>query len=329
MDGIKALVTGGTGFIGSHVVDRLLADGHAVRVLSRKAESSQRGKNGVEIVQGDLEAPATVIAAMEGMDIFYHIGEIKNVRKAASEKNVNLMRAIIENISAGGVRRIVFVSSITVAGIPAETPADEDTKPAVVLNDHYTAYKRECERLLVDNLQGCEYSIIRPAPVYGPGSRYLGRLVNAVERYGPVGVPFIGNARNIAPLIYVKDLAEAVYLSGLKPAAAGRKFNITDGLSHSWHDFFSAISGFLGKKLRIVPLPPFFLKMAALPLDLLSGFFGVEIDPLRYVDYFSKDIYFDNARACNLLGWRPYYGLEDGIKEMMDWYRKGKDNQPL
>jgi dihydroflavonol-4-reductase len=318
---MKALVTGGTGFIGSRVVETLLEAGHFVRVLSRKRTSAERWKSArIETVQGDLEIPETVVSAMEGTDVFYHIGEIKNISKAASEKNVRFMKRIIEGGGSSGVKRIVFISSLTVAGIPSETPANEETVPATVLTDHYTSYKRECERLLASNPGGFEYAIIRPAPVYGPGSRYLGRLISAVERFGSIGLPFAGNAKNKAPLIHVKDLARAVYLSGVAASAPSRVFNLTDGFDHSWRDFLACIAECLGRRLRIIPLPPALLKIPAVPLDLISGFLGFEIDPLHYVDYFSRDIFFDNARARELLDWKAEYTLETGVRDMTDSY---------
>jgi nucleoside-diphosphate-sugar epimerase len=318
---LKALVTGGTGFIGTQVVDRLLEARHFVRVLSRKRTSAERWKNDhVETVQGDLEVPETVVSAMKGTDIFYHIGEIKNTTKAASERNMKLMKRIIEEVGSSGVKRIVFVSSLTVAGIPSETPANEETLPETVLTDHYTSYKRECERLLAGNTGGFEYAVIRPAPVYGPGSRYLGRLIAAVEKFGPIGLPFAGNARNKAPLIHVKDLAKAIYLSGVSATASGQVFNLTDGFDHSWRDFLACIAECLGRRLRIIPLPPALLKMPAVPLDLISGFLGFEIDPLHYLDYFSKDIFFNNAKAREFLDWKPEYALAAGVRDMTDSY---------
>jgi nucleoside-diphosphate-sugar epimerase len=322
---MKALVTGGTGFIGSRVVERLVEGGHPVRVLSRRQTSAERWKGGhVEIIRGDLEAPETVVKAMEGVDVFYHIGEIKNITKAASEKNVNLMKRIIEGIGTAGVRRIVFVSSITVTGIPSETPANEDSVPATVLTDHYTSCKRECERLLAEKVGCFEYVVIRPAPVYGPGSRYLGRLIDAVKILGPIGLPFAGNAENRAPLVHVKDLAGAIYLAGVRAEVSGRVFNLTDGLDHSWRDLLAGIAESLGGKLRIIPLPPALLKIPAVPLDLISAFLGFEIDPLHYLDYFSRDIFFDNASARNLLDWEPEYTLASGVREMMEWYSRSK-----
>jgi dihydroflavonol-4-reductase len=320
---MKTLVTGGTGFIGSHVVQSLLAEAYAVRLLSRRPEIPEKlkGEN-VEVVQGDLEDPGSVINAMEGIDLFYHIGEIKNITKAQADKNIRLMENIVDNLNAKGIKRFVFVSSITVAGVPSEQPADEETVAKVILNDHYTTYKRRCEEIIREKSKGCEYAVVRPAPVYGPGSRYLGRMVSVIETLGPIGLPFIGDAKNIAPLIQVKDLAQAIVLAGQRPEASGRPINLTDGLSHTWLDFFTAIAEALHKKVRIIPIPSLLLKISAMPLDLFSVFFGVNFDPINYMDYVSKDLMFDNTKARTLLGWQPAYSLFEGVAEMVADYKK-------
>ncbi|MBI5076173.1 MAG: NAD(P)-dependent oxidoreductase [Nitrospirae bacterium] len=320
---MKALVTGGTGFIGSQVVQALLSCGHAVRLLSRRPEmpESLKEKN-IEIVQGDLEDPGSVVDAMDSIELFYHIGEIKNLTKAQADKNITLIEKIIDNLDAKGVKRFVFVSSITVAGIPSEQPAGEETTSQVTFNDHYTAYKRSCEGIIRKKTEGCEYAIVRPAPVYGPGSRYLGRMVSVIETLGPIGLPFIGDAKNITPFVQVKDLAEAIVLAGTRPEAAGQIFNLTDGLSHTWLDFFTAIADALHKKVRIIPIPALLLKLPAIPLELFSGFFNVNFDPIKYIDYLSNDLLFDNAKAKSLLNWQPAYSLSEGVKEMVEDYKK-------
>ncbi len=316
---MKALVTGGTGFIGRHVVFELLKEAHSVRILSRRDTiPEQLTRMDVEVVKGNLENFTTVSDAMENTDVVYHIGEIKNRTRGAAEKNVKLMEHILEHFSVKGSKRLVFVSSITVAGIPSVLPADEDTKPAVILQDHYTSYKRSCEEMLKSGAFKNEYVIVRPAPVFGPGSRYLGRLVNTIKYVGPVGLPFIGNARNAAPLIYVKDLARAIYLAGVIPEASGQTFNLTDGQNHSWFDFFNEIAGLLGKKLKILPLPPAVLKISALPLDLFTGFLGLELDATHYVEYFSHNLIFSTEQTRAILGWEPRYTLQDAVKEMVN-----------
>jgi len=320
---MKTLITGGTGFIGSHVVQSLLAKGHTIKLLSRKPEipGPLRGKN-VEAVHGDLEDPDSVINAMEDIDLFYHIGEIKNLTRAQADRNITLVEKIVDSLQAKGIRRFVFVSSITVAGIPEQQPADEETAAKVTLNDHYTAYKRQCEEIIREKAKGCEYAIVRPAPVYGPGSRYLGRMIQVIETLGPIGLPFIGDAKNITPFIQVKDLAEAIVLAGMRPEAANQTFNLTDGLSHTWLDFFTAVADALHKKVRIIPIPALLLKLPAIPLDLFSGFLGASFDPINYVDYVSKDLLFDNTKARSLLGWQPAYSLLDGVREMVEYYKK-------
>jgi nucleoside-diphosphate-sugar epimerase len=319
---IKAFVTGGTGFIGSHVVDRLLSEGLAVRLLFRRTGLPGRfeGKN-IELVQGDLRDPSSVVRAMEGADLFFHIGEIRNITRAESEKNIELVEKITAELNAKGIRRFILVSSLTVAGIPSELPAKEDTAPSSMLHDHYTEYKRRCEEIIREKTGECEFAIIRPAPVYGPGSRYLGNMVNVVGMLGPIGLPFIGSAANIAPLIQVKDLARAIVRAGIMPAAAGQVFNITDGMTHTWADLFHAIGDAAGRSVRIIPVPPLLLKFAALPFDLFSGVFGMRLDPSAYLEYFSRDLLFDTAKAQAFLGWHPEYSLTEGVADMVAFYK--------
>ena len=321
---MRALVTGGTGFVGSEVVRLLLDAGDTVRIFSRNKDLQAHFTGNVEVVQGDLGNADSLIDAMDEIDVLYHIGEIKNISRAASEKNVRLIEETLRKIKTKRVKRVVFVSSLTVSGIPSDIPADENTAPGIILNDHYTDYKRRAEKLLIGNAGDVDYAIIRPAPVYGPGSRYLGRLIDMLGRIGPVGVPFPGNAGNLAPLIHVRDLGQAIVRAGREPAAAGQIFNVTDGVRHSWREFLQAVADTLGKKLRIFPLPRLLLKLAALPVDLVSGFFGISLDPVSYVTYFSEDIFFDNSKTKKLLNWAPRYSLSEGVKEMVEFYVQRK-----
>ncbi len=318
---MKALVTGGTGFIGSHVVDLLVENGHSVRLFSRRPDVPARfeGK-GVSLFHGDLKDPDSVLDAMDGMEVFYHIGELRNTSRRAAEKNVELVERVIERLGKSGVRRIVFISSLTVSGIPSVTPATEETLPRSVPGDLYTSYKKRCEQLLSEGTRGTEYVAIRPGVVYGPGSRHLGNLMRTVKRFGPIGFPFIGRGTAVAPFIYVKDLARAVYLAGIEPAAAGQVFNLTDGAGNSWSDFLHAIADTLGVSLRILSLPPLMLGAPALFFDIVSGLFASRLDLSTYIRYVTNDLLFDNGKAQRLLHWKPEFTLSQGIEEMAREY---------
>ncbi len=321
---MRALVTGGSGFIGSEVVRRLLAAGHEVKVFSRRRDAGSLFEDKVETVQGDLEDVQSLIGALDGMEVLYHIGEIKNNSEKAAEKNVRVIEELLRHAREKKLKKIVFVSSITVSGIPSTVPATEDTSEAIVLNDHYTCYKRKSEKLLGEFGMTVDYVVVRPGFVYGPGSRSLGNLVRLVNRFGPIGIPFPGNPKSVAPFVHVKDVASAIFLAGEEPRASGQIFNLTDGARHSWLDFLEAIARNLGKKIRIVPIPRLPLKLAAIPIDMFSWFLGIRLDAAGYADYFSRDLYFENTRARTLLGWQPGYSLEEGVREMTGFYASGK-----
>lgn len=317
---MRAFVTGATGFVGTQVVNLLRLEDHSVKVFSRNPHSGHLPE-GVETAHGDLADTDAVLDAMQSADVFFHIGEIKNRTRSDSIRNVSLVKAIAGNLVSRGVKRLVFVSAISVAGVPAAIPAEEETPAEIVPKDHYTAYKKEAEEIIRQTLTS-EYVILRPAPVYGPGSRYLGRMISLVGLVGPFGIPFLGNAKNIMPLVHVRDLARAIVLAGTRPEAGGQTFTVADGLSHSWRDFLGLVASCQGKSLRIIPIPAVLGILPAPFLDLAAGMFGVAPDLASYTRFFTSDLLFDISKARRMLGWQPEKtDLEAAVREMVDSYR--------
>ncbi len=321
---MKALVTGGTGFIGSHVVDALLDGGDDVRIFSRRAALSEPWRQrSVELFRGDLRDPDALGDAMAGVDLVYHIGEIRNTTRTAAQRNVRAFKEAVHQVTQQGLQRLVFVSSITAAGIPVTVPATEETEARQALEDHYTQYKSRCEEVLAESASELDYVVLRLPPVYGPRSRILGRFLKIMKRIGPLGVPFIGDGRNLAPLVQVRDAADAICRAGTASAAARQTLHVTDGVRHSWFDFLSAVAGALGKRVRIIPVSPLLLRFPAGLLDLGTPIFGVRADLTDYVQFFSRDIHFDNTRARECLGWQPAYTeLPPAVREMVRHYRE-------
>lgn len=298
-----ALVTGGTGFIGSKIAGLLAENGHNVRLFARKAElPTQFAGDKVMLCRGDLEDYGAVVDAMAGMDVFYHIGELRNTSPRAVKKNVQLVEKILDNIGKSGIKHFIFISSLTVAGIPSVVPASEETVPKLVPEEHYTAYKKQCEEILKAQ-KTVEYVIIRPGVVFGSGSRYLGGLVAAVDRFGPFGFTFIGKGTNVAPFIHVRDLSRVIYLFRLRKEASGQTFNLTDGLTHSWYDFFNTIAVSLGKKFRLLPIPAAALPVPSKIIDFCNDLFNVKFSLNAYMQYAASDHLFLNDKARRVLSW--------------------------
>jgi nucleoside-diphosphate-sugar epimerase len=324
---VKALVTGGTGFIGYHVVDLLLENGHSVTLLSRKPDVPAAWKSrDVTVVLGDLREPGTVVDAMKGMDTVFHIGEIRSTTAGNAALNIGLVERMVMALKPSGVKRLVFVSSISVSGIPSAIPATEDTPAFQDLRDQYTEYKRKAEEVIRQSTSGVEHVIVRPGVVYGPGSRHLGSMIDAIRRFGPLGLPFIGAGTNLMPLIHVKDLARAVYLAGTVPGAANQTLNITDGERRTWLGLFAAIAEAQHKRFRLIPVNPTLAKFPAMFVDLFTGMFGQSLDLPAFVSYVSRDVHFDCSRAKSVLGWEPSYrDLRDAVGDMAAWYAKRKE----
>lgn len=324
---MKTLVTGGTGFIGSHVVDLLLENGHSVRLLSRRPDVPVPWKGrDISVAPGNLRDPGTVVEAMQNMDVVFHIGEVRSTTAGNAVLNTGLVESMVMALKPLGVKRLVFVSSISVAGIPLAIPATEDTPSSQVLRDQYTVYKRKAEEMIRHAPEGVEHIILRPGIVYGPRSRHLGGLADTIRRFGPVGLPFIGPGTNLMPLIHVKDLARAVFLAGTVPGAANQTLNLTDGERRTWLEFFTAIAEAQRKRFRIIPVHPSLARLPAVFFDLFTGIFGQFLDLPSYVSYVSRDVHFDNGRARSVLGWEPVYrDLRDAVHDMVESYAKKKE----
>ena len=324
---MKTLVTGGTGFIGSKVVDRLLEQGQSVTVLSRKPEVPARWKGkDVTAALGDLRDMTPVLDAMKGKDLVFHIGEVRNTSAGKAAVNVRLVEQMTAHLKPSGVKRLVFVSSISVAGIPLAIPATEETPASLVLRDHYTEYKRKAEETVRQS--DAEHVIVRPGVVYGTGSRYLGRLVDTIRRLGPLGLPFIGAGKNLLPLVHVDDLARAIARAGTAPDAANQTLNLTDGERRTWLELFSLIAEAKRRRFRLIPVHPALARFPAKFFDLFTGIFGQHLDLPSFVDYVSRDVHFSCGKARAVLGWKPErVDLRDAVYEMVAWYGRAGDKE--
>ncbi len=321
---MRALVTGATGFTGSHLVRRLVAAGDTVRAVVRQPDQAQKlTREGIEVVRGDLTDAPSLRVACEGIDAVYNIGALYRTAglPSAAYRAVNALgvESLVREAARAGVRRVVHCSTVGVHGDVEHPPANEDAplRPG----DVYQETKVEGEQLAIAAAReaGVELVIARPSGIYGPGDRRLLKLFGGVARGRFV---LLGNGEIFYHLTYVEDLCDGFRLCATAPAAAGRTYILAGGEVTTLKALIgitAEVAGVDPPRLRL-PVWPFWLVGAA--CEAVCAPFGVA-PPIyrRRVDFFTKSRAFDISRARAELGFAPAVSLRDGIGRTLEWYR--------
>lgn len=253
---MAVLVTGGTGFVGPHVIHALRARELPVRALVRKpARASRLAAWGVELATGDVTDPASVRAACEGVETVVHLVAIIRGRPESFER---VMKEGTQNVVAAaqdaGVERFVLASALGL---------DERSKDAVP----YFAAKWEMERAV--NESGLEHVIFRPSFVFGRDGGVLPTFVR-LARYAPA-TPIIGPGTQRLQPIWVEDLAEYYALAVDEPAAANRTFELGGPDAVSWNEFWERLKRVLGVRRPSVHVPFGLMRAQAAVTERLPG----------------------------------------------------------
>lgn len=237
---MRVLVTGGSGFIGSHVVDRLRVHGHEARILDL-VPSPYHDATDVETVICDLRDRAALDAAVSGCDVVAHLAAVSDVNDVVDDPskadavNVRGTALLLEAARANDVARMIYASTVWVYGnAQGVEPLDEDT-PLGLPTHLYTATKLAGEMYCrsYHELYGLEHTILRFGIPYGPRSRPATVLAAFVARaLAGRALMITGDGRQSRQFVYVEDLAEGV-CAALAPAAAGRVYNLVGGESVS------------------------------------------------------------------------------------------------
>jgi nucleoside-diphosphate-sugar epimerase len=321
----RVLVTGGTGFTGSHLVRALVSGGDAVRVLARTAARARNRLPGeVEVVEGDVTDRGAVATAARGRDVVYHLAAafrepgIKDSRYR--EVHVDGTRHLLEAARAEGVRRFVHVSTVGVHSHIADPPADESWPHTP--GDVYQASKSEGEQLALafQREHDLPLTVVRPAGIYGPGDLRLLKLFRPIARRRFV---MLGDGRTLFHMVHVRDLVAGIRLAASRPEAVGEAFIIAGEEYCSLQELATRIAAAWGvppPRLH-VPVWPFFAAGAVCEAVCIP----LGIDPPIYrrrVAFFTKSRAFRIDKARRLLGYRPSVTLDDGLRETAAWYRE-------
>ena len=321
---MHALVTGATGFTGSHLARTLAVRGQTVRALVRDAgRARDLEAEGIQLVVGDIRDRAALEAATAGVEVVYHIAAIYRQagvkREVYQAVNASAVRDIVEAAARAGVRRVVHCSTVGVHGDIEHPPANEDAplRPG----DQYQISKLEGERLAREagGRFGIEVTIARPSGVYGPGDRRLLKLFRGVARGR---FPILGDGEIYYHVTHIDDLVEGFRLCGEQPAAAGRTYILAGGEYTTLNQLVALIAEVAGVRPPRLHLPVWPFWIAGALCEALSVPIGVE-PPIyrRRVDFYTKSRAFDITRARRELGYEPRVGLRQGIERTLRWYR--------
>jgi nucleoside-diphosphate-sugar epimerase len=306
---MPTLVTGGSGFFGHLLVERLLARGDSVRNFDLTAADGEFEP--VEFHQGDIRDAAAVRRACKDIEVIYH-----NVAQQPLSKDPELMRTVnldgTRNLLTAaldcGVRKVIFTSSTAIFGIPSELPIRRSTKPTPC--EPYGRTKVASEAVCAEFIaRGLDVTMIRPRTILGHGRLGIFQMLFEWIREGR-NVPVMGRGDNRFQFIHAHDLADATILAAERHGP--QVYNIGTDRFGTMREVLEALCrhAATGSQVRSVPA---------------AGKLGVSpLGAYHYMAY-GKPNYFDISDAVRELGWQPTYSNEEAMIASYDWYLKNRD----
>ncbi len=307
-----ALVTGGAGFIGSHLVDRLVAEGCAVRVLddfsSGREANLATSADAVEVVRADLRDGEALARACDDVDVVFHQAAIASVPRSVAEPlltnavNLDGTLAVLEAARAAGARRVVFAASSAAYGDDPEMPKRE-SQPARLISP-YALQKYASERYcrLYAELHGLETVALRYFNVYGPRqdpqsdyAAVIPLFVTAALSGDPVRI--FGDGDQTRDFVFVADVVEANWRAACQPGVAGALLNVASGRRTSINELAAIVGDCLGRDIDVNYEPP-------RPGDI-------------------RHSWADVSRIEERLGFRPRTDLKEGLALTVEAFRQG------
>ncbi len=325
---MKALVTGATGFIGSHVADKLLARGYEVRCIVRKSSNLRWLKDKpIELVEASLSDKESLKRAVEGVDIVFHVAGLtfaKNYEqflKGNRDGTRNLIEAVYE--IAPHIKRFLHVSSQTVAGPSSslENPTTEDMEPKPLTS--YGKSKKAAEDEVLKFKGKLPITIVRAPAVYGPRDT----AIFDIFKIGKLGLgTMIGFDKKYVSLIHSEDLSRGMIEAAESDNTIGKTYFVSSEEFYTWDRVLPLIGKAFGKKVLKIKIP----HSVVLTLAGISGFFGkLSKNPPVFnyekgIDFIQKYWTCSVENAKKDFGYKQKMSLEDGIENTAKWYQENK-----
>jgi nucleoside-diphosphate-sugar epimerase len=327
---MKALVTGAGGFVGRHLIERLLRDGHSVRALVHEAERVGEWPAGVEVVVGDVRDPQAMKGAAAGCETVFHLAgkahaltEVQGDEETYRAINAGGTRHVLEGAVFGGARRFVLFSSVKAMGEGGSRCLDEafDGQPETP----YGRSKREAERaaLEIGKRTGLHVTCLRFPLVYGPGNKgNLFRMIVAIDRGIFPPLPELNNRRS---MVHVVDAVRAAVLAASTPNASGQCYIVTDGRPYSTRELYDLICRALGKPIPSWHVPLWTLRGLGKAGDAIGKISGKRfLFDSDALDKLIGSAWYSSEKIARQLGYQPSITFPDALPELVAWYRKGQ-----
>ncbi len=320
MKGRTVLLTGGTGFLGSHLAEALVREGSRLRCLVRPSSSyGPLQRAGVELAFGRLEDAASLRRAVGGCDVVFHVAGATKVTRVEEYTRINVegTRRLIEAAAAAASSAtVLYVSSLAACG-PSRAGVllaeDDPLRPVSA----YGRSKRDGEEAV--RASGLKWVIARPPAVYGPRDRDVLSLFKLAARRL---APRPGRHERTVSLIHVKDLCAGLIQAA--EARAGSTYFLSDPRPYAWNEVTDTIAAAVGRRVVRFPVPMFLVWSAA----LVSGGYGrLTGRPVIFNRDKVRELTFthwacSSAKAARELGFQPAHDLKRRVEETAAWYRK-------
>jgi len=307
----KFLVTGGAGFIGSHIVDALVRDGNKVRVLddfsSGKRENLAAVFGKIELLEGDIRDVAKVNKAVSGVDYILHQAGLRSVPKsmlkphAYNEVNISGTLNILQAAKEAEVKRLVFASSSSIYGETDKFPEKEDAYPLLVSPYALTKLAGEYYCRIFSLMWNLEAVSLRYFNVFGPRQSLENEYAVVIPKFITCMLkdeqpPIHGDGKQTRDFTYVDNVVQANLKAATAKGVSGEVFNVACGKANSVLDIVSVVNKILKKSVK----PKF--------------------TPFRPGDV--KNTLADISKAKKLLKFEPMVGFEEGLKKTVEYFKK-------
>jgi dihydroflavonol-4-reductase len=320
---MTVLITGATGFIGSHLAEQLIKKGYKLRCPVRKSSNLRWLQDlPIEYTQCDLINNIDIRESVQGVDYVYHVAGITKARtreeyfRGNHLATKNLLNAV-RDVNPG-LKRFIHVSSGTAVG-PSSGSVAVTEKTAFHPITTYGISKMEAEKECQGMMDAFPITIVRPPAVYGPRDKDIFEFFNTMKK----GLqPMVGFHDTYVSLIHVYDLVRGIILSGEHPLAAGRTYFISSEKYYSWKEIGEITARIMKKKVVRLRIPKTGIYIIAAFAELFSILSRkpalINFEKAR--DMVQDNWTFDITRSKKELGFTEEYTLETGIKNTLEWY---------